>query len=367
MSVGCVTDSVEVYTASDAAPAGQRRIFLTQIIDPLGQAVTLTWDAQFKLVAIADAIGQVTTIAYEDPANPLRITKVTDPFGRHATFTYNAAGQLASITDVLGLTSRLDYGPEDFITALTTPYGVTSFRHEGNDNYVNRFVQATDPLGGTERVEYAYETPSLPDAVAANEVPTGFTAANVSLDSYNSFSWTKLAWSMAPGDLASATTTKWVVSPDTPGGAAFSTGVPHSVKKPLESRVWYLYPDQYTPAYAGSFSQPTRTGRIMDDGASQIYQATYNTQGSVLTKTDPLDRQTTYSYGTNGIDLLDVRQTTGGINDLLGTLHELHARSARRKASATRPVRPPRLTYNAAGQVLSITNPKSETTTLTYD
>ena len=71
---------------------------MTELIDPLGQALTLSWDSQVRLVAITDAIGQVTTIAYEHAPDPLKVTKVTDPFGRFATFVYNAAGQLASIT-----------------------------------------------------------------------------------------------------------------------------------------------------------------------------------------------------------------------------------------------------------------------------
>jgi YD repeat-containing protein len=91
---------------------------MTQLIDPHGQSVALTWDAQARLVAITDAIGQVTTIAYALAGDPLKITKVTDPFGRFATFTYNAAGQLASITDVMGLTSSFAYGLNDFVSTL---------------------------------------------------------------------------------------------------------------------------------------------------------------------------------------------------------------------------------------------------------
>ncbi len=357
--------TIEVYSASDAAPVGQRRVFLTQIIDPGGQGVSLTWDAQFKLVAITDAIGQVTTLAYQDAANPLRITKVTDPFGRASTFTYNAAGQLETITDVIGLTSRMNYGPEDFVTTLTTPYGRTTFRREPTDNFVNRFVEATDPLGGTERVEFRWQSDALATSLSATDVPSGFAAANASLDYYNTVYWDKLAWSRAPNDVSAATITKWVVSAEMPGGAAYSAGIAHSVKRPLESRVWYLYPDQSSPANAGSFSQPTRTGRIMDDGASQIVQVTYNAQGSVLTRTDPLGRQTTYTYAANGVDVLTVRQTTGGLNDLLATFANYTAhlpQSTTDGAGQTTTT-----TYNAAGQALTVTNAKQETTTFGYD
>ena len=68
----------EVYASSDGAPEGQRRVFLTELIDPLQQRLQFTWDAQSRLVAITDAVGQVTTIAYEDAADPLRITRITD-------------------------------------------------------------------------------------------------------------------------------------------------------------------------------------------------------------------------------------------------------------------------------------------------
>ena len=358
--------TMEAFTASDAGPVGQRRIFLTQIVDPQGQAVTLTWDGQMRLVAISDAIGQVTTLSYADLANPLRITTITDPFGRTATFTYNVAGQLASITDVLGLTSSLDYGPDDFVTGVRTPYGRTSFRHESADLYVNRFVEATDPLGGTEHLEFRWETTDLPASLPASDVPTGFTAANANMDHYNTFYWSKLAWSRAPGDPTAATITKWVLSPDIPGGNSYSAGVPHSVKKPLESRLWSLYPGQPSPPSAGTYSRPSRTGRVLDDGTSQIYDTTYNAQGSVLTKTDPFGRQTSYTYASNGIDLLEVRQTTGGMNDLLASYANYNAQhqpqSVTDAAGQTTT-----MTYNAAGQVLTVTNAKNETTTSTYD
>ena len=55
--------SVEVFAQSDGATSGQRRIFLTEIIDPRGQKLTLTYDSSLRLVAVTDALGQVTVIA----------------------------------------------------------------------------------------------------------------------------------------------------------------------------------------------------------------------------------------------------------------------------------------------------------------
>ncbi|MEO7678874.1 MAG: cysteine peptidase family C39 domain-containing protein, partial [Verrucomicrobiota bacterium] len=62
-------------------------VLLTQVVDQAGNAVTLTWSG-LRLIALTDAIGQVTTISYDHPSASGLITKVTDPFGRFATFDY---------------------------------------------------------------------------------------------------------------------------------------------------------------------------------------------------------------------------------------------------------------------------------------
>jgi len=187
--------TVEVFTVADR-PAGQpnRRIFLTEVIDPQGHAVTLTYYSSVRLVAIADALGQVTTLAYLDSADPLRITRVTDPFGRVATLTYDGSGRLTTVTDVAGLASSFTYDAGDFIAAMTTPYGTTTFRHE--PLFGTRRVEATDPAGGTERLEYHWSHSGL--ATTSSEVPTGFSAFNVDMHKYNVLYWDKLAMAAGP-------------------------------------------------------------------------------------------------------------------------------------------------------------------------
>jgi len=77
----------------------------------------------------------VTTVSYELAGDPLKITKVTDPYDRSALFEYDESGRLVKIADVIGITSEFEYGVNyeyvsstmDFIRALTTPYGTTTF------------------------------------------------------------------------------------------------------------------------------------------------------------------------------------------------------------------------------------------------
>src|SRR5205085_5409145 len=115
-----------------------------------------------------------------------------------------------------------------------------------------------------------------------------------------------------------------------------------------------------------SFSQPTKTGRVLDDGTSQVSQASYNAQGQVTSRTDPVGRQVSYTYVLNGIDRLETRQTTSGANDLLATPADYTSQhlpqSMTDAAGQTSSV-----SYNTAGQPLSVTNARQETTTFRYD
>jgi YD repeat-containing protein len=117
-----------VFSQSDGSIGTSRKIFLTEILDPFGNAVTLTYDGNLRLVAITDAIGQVTTLTYGNTNDLYKITRVTDPFTRFADFAYDSLGRLTNITDVIGLNSRFVYeGTGDFINSLITPYGTNTF------------------------------------------------------------------------------------------------------------------------------------------------------------------------------------------------------------------------------------------------
>ena len=188
--------SVEVFGQPDGASTYPRRVFLTAWKDPQGNTVTFTYDGSVRIVAATDALGQVTTVSYQH-ADPLKVTKVTDPFGRFATFAYDGSGRLTSITDMGGLTSTFTYGTGDFVTTMTTPYGTTRFS-KGERDY-DRWLEAVDPLGGRERIEYL-GGPTFSDPPAT--VPAGMNTWNQYLSKSNTFYWSKRAMALAPGDKA---------------------------------------------------------------------------------------------------------------------------------------------------------------------
>ncbi len=360
---------VEIYGLADTAPAGERRVFLTEIRDAAGLSVTLTYDSQYRLVAVTDALGQVSTLSYDLPGDPLKITAFTDPFGRVATLAYSSRGQLTSLTDTIGMRSEFTYDDGDFIATLTTPYGTTRFTHETADPANHPWVQAVDPLGGVRRLEYHISTTAVPATVPTGEVPTGFEAWNADLNTYVTFEWDARAWATSPGDVATATVTRWFLQG---WNGSFSklvvSSVPQTVKRPLEARSWYAYPGQVRTSptiEVGWTSQPSEVARVIEGGVQRTL-ATYNTLGYPTSTTDPLGRTTTYTYATNQIDLVEVRQLTSGGSDLLASYANYTA--AHRPQTVTDAAgQVTTLTYNAAGQVLTTTNPRNETTTYGYD
>jgi YD repeat-containing protein len=309
--------SIEVFSESDGAATAPRRIFLSEWKDPQGNKLTFTYDGQLRLVSVTDAIDQVTTLSYELATDPLKITKVTDPFGRFATFDYDEDGQLTRITDVIGLESELAYGTGEFIRELTTPYGTTTFRH-GSGPYnpaLNWWLEATDPLGGTERVEKLLKEAPVSSTDSGSTVPTGFSG-NTGLDTHLSVYYSKLSMDRAttdPPDPEDGNITRWRSSTF----YKISGFQVQSTKLPLENRVWYEHVGETISNGTGPDGRPAMIGRVLDDGSSQIYRYEYNSKGRITRETDPVGRETLYEYASNEQDLLRIKQKNGTSYDLL--------------------------------------------------
>jgi RHS repeat-associated protein len=146
--------------------------------------------------------------------------------------------------------------------------------------------------------------------------------------------------------------------------------VPHSIKKPLESRVWYRYPGQGSSSshslQNATTIEPAKIGRVLEGGASQVTSKTYNSKGMITSQIDPVGRQTNYTYATNGLDLLTVEQVRSGGTDVIQSYSDYasqHLPGTITDAAS----QDTDITYNSAGQPLTVTNAKNETTTYTYE
>jgi len=341
---------------------GSYRYFLTAKVDAFGQQITLSYDGQNRLVALVDSLGQVTTFEYGLAADPLKITKVTDPFGRFATFEYDASARLVKITDVVGIVSQFTYaGAGDFISALTTPYGTSTFAYgESGTNARDRWLELTDPQGDKQRIDTRNQWPGVADETVA---PDGMNVAPRSQVFRNTLYWGKKAMKEAPGQVASAHIRHFLHTQ-----LNVTSGLIESEKKPFENRIYYLYEGTNSPLYEGTSSNRTATGRVLDDGTSQVTRRTYNFYGHVTQATDPLGRVTDYVYAANQIDLLEIRQKTGPLPGNYEVLGKFTYNAQRLPLTTTDAAgQTTTYTYNPRGQPLTVTNAKNETTTFGYD
>lgn len=363
--------SVEIYAQSDGSTAYPRNVFLSQIIDPQGNALTLNYDSLMRLVSLTDATGRQTTFSYNQPAQPLLVTQITDPFGRSATLTYDDSGRLSSITDILGLTSSFTYDANSLVDVLTTPYGTTNFAYTApGTSGPPRFVQVTDPLGYHEREEWLEPAP-IPDSDPAATVPVGMPIAltNEYLTYRDSFYWDKNAYVDAgctPTGGCDYTQALDQHFAHVPGEAIKSTTI-ESIKKPLENRIWFAYAGQSASYSAGIYNKPIATGRVLDDGTTQLSQVSYDTSGffKPTQVIDPVGRTTSFAY-VNQVDLSAISQTTarGWPTTIAQFAYNYQHRplvfiDAAGQAS--------HYTYNAAGQLTSATNALHQTTKYFYN
>lgn len=365
-------------------------ILLTQVVDPAGNAVTVVWDSVEgvpRLRALVDAIGQVTTVGYESNLKPFQIVAVADPFGRVARFNYieqtlrffNGSTtnfirlqMLTSITDVLGLSSHFAYRRvdtdnlgqpifSDQIVKMITPYGETTFTTtETNIAGGIRVVETTFPDGSRDRVEFNQSITNMALSEPEALVPAGMPVSNANLRYRNTYYWSRTACASSYGDYSKAKIYHWLHL----GNFGTTAGILESTKEALENRVWYHY-GQFSANIAGTQNRPTHIGRVLDDGQTQLHRFGYNGLRNLTNSVDPLGRTLSYLYASNEVDLLEVRQTRAGNNELL--FSAAYNGQHRPLATVGTDGQTNNYTYNARGQLLSGTNPRGETTSSTYD
>lgn len=339
---------VEVFNQPD----GTGRIFMTQVIDRHGNSTVIQYDANFRLTSVTDTLSQVTSFTYVSNTignvGYYKISRITDPFGRFVSFAYESTTSvMTSITDVVSNLSTFttDNGTS-FISALTTPYGTTSFY---------QYVPPQDIL--------------QPPAVGLRfTFPDGSIAVleNWASETKSSFYWDREATTLYPNDpdnrvYSHCTTTKFLFDPAT----GLTSPVISFIKPPLESEIDYLTEGQ-SGNNVGTSDNPIQISRQMDDGSTQNYFYAYNKFGKVTKSTDPVGRIFSYLYAANGIDLLEIRQTRSGNNDLIGKWefnNDKHLPNLYIDGSGQLT----QYAYNSFGELTQVTDANSNVWTRAYD
>lgn len=299
--------------------------------DANGYAATVLYNEEGEAASITDALGDTTQLSYDANGN---LTNVALPGGAGYSYTYNSQGNLTSVMDALGYTTRFSYNGQGDLTGYTDAKGnTTSYAYNGKNDlasvtYANGAHQSYtyNPLGEAtqflnangQAIGYSYNT----QGQITQETFAGGSSYTFTYD--------------ADGNLTSATDAQGNVTRFVYGGDTSNTSNPDlltAVEYPDGTYLKFSY-------YAGG----QRAQSVDQTGFTVNY--TYDAAGRLSQLTDGNgNRIVQYAYDPAG----NLIQQDNG--------------------NGTRTV----TTYNAAGNVLSITNLAPDHTTVnsfdkyTYD
>jgi len=324
---------------------------LTRIHEPAGNQIVLTYTSG-NLTSISDSVSRAVSIGY-DTSN--RIIQIQDPLGRKVTYAYDTNGRLATVTDKIGNAA-----------------GQVPTQHQwkyGYDGTTQHITTVTDP-DNRVRITNTYDA-------SGRVYQQRDGLSQLTTITYNSGSTTTV---------------------DARGNS--STQSYDARKRALvDSRVVSGQTLILTRVYDSSGNLTSVTDRN-----NQTTDYTYDTQGNVLTKTDPqVDQQTpryvtqfVYDSKNNLTQVTDPRTfvTTSAYdattNVLLSVTAQIDATTsavtkyeyadATNKGMPTRSITPrgnlngtpdyayaTNLTYDAQGNLITRVDPDGAKTTFAYD
>ncbi len=275
---------------------------------------TFSYDAKNNVTSVTDARGKVTTYGYDAAGNT---TSVTQDGQTVATSTYDAAGRFLTSTDGRGSTTTSTYDTSGNLASLTDPLGnKTTYGYDA----AGRLSSRVDPLGNVAGADpNLYKTTWTYDG-AGRVLTESDPLGNTTTSSYDG-AGNKLTETDARGkvttygyDAANRLTT--VTAPD--GGVT-------------------------TSSYDAVGNKLSET-----DPRNNATTYTYDQDNRLASVTTPLGNKTTYSYDGNG-NQTKVVEPRGNVT---GANPDDYATTS---------------SYDAAGRLLTETDPLGHTTSYVYD
>ena len=311
---------------------------ITQIVDPVGRALTLTYDASN------------------------RITQISDPIGRTVQYTYNSQGTLATVTNAAGGVTTYAYDTSNNLLKTTDTRGVVIMQNTYDSN--GRVIQQVQADGGVLNFAYTLLNSLVPTSPVLQTVVTDALGNQTT---YRFDPTQNLLNVTDPTGQVRVFTHSLqqnnLVTSITGGGACPICGDPDSgdltftydASGNLLTRTDSLG-NTTTFTYDPVFSQVTS----ITDPLGNVTKYTYDASGNKASATDPNGNTTTYVYNTFG-QLIQSTNSLGG-----KTIHSYD--SFGNEATNTNAIGSTMTyTYDAVSRLIQGTDPLGRTTTLTYD
>ncbi len=126
---------------------------LVEIADPLGAIESFAYGSDDLLTAITDRRGAAASIAYTAPQGPggTRMVASIAKAGATLAFAYAPGTRITTVTDPGGSQWNLTYSPASLLTAVADPLGHATSFVWGTDKTL---LEVTDPLGTAATYDY---------------------------------------------------------------------------------------------------------------------------------------------------------------------------------------------------------------------
>jgi RHS repeat-associated protein len=293
----------------------------TSTVDRNGNTTTYSYDENGLFTSITDPAGLVTAFGYDGNG---RLSSITDPAGRITQVNMDAQGNLASITNADGTAVSYTYDANHLLVGKTDPRGFTTqYIYDGH----NRISEVHAPDGGTVRYR-PYDVQGL-----INDLPQG------------TGTFDNPAPLIKPSDIqvsktdARSQTTYYKIN---------SFGTFDEIN------------DSLGRVTKQEFDKAGNLTKIIRPDGSQILM-TYDEKGNLLTRTDPLNHITRFSYEPQFNQITSMTDPLGKVTnfgyDAKGNLTTIT--NALGKVTS--------IGYDARGLMTSITDPLAQVTTSGYD
>jgi RHS repeat-associated protein len=360
-------DNVEMYDNTGR---------LLSVADRAGNTQTLTYNPSTGLLSsVSDNVGHTLTFAYDDLD---RLTGVSAPSSSSTQYAYNTAGDLSQVTNIDGTTRQYEYSDPNWPTGISSVVDengqtVFSLSYDSQGRAVSSSLAGvsssmsfsynsdgsateTDPLGAERTFQF--------QEVGDYEFSTGVTGAPCFKCGYvASASYDGGGFPASETDFNGNVTT--YVHNDARGLETSRTEASGTTVARTITTQWsptYRLPTLISEYAGGTASgNPIRTTSFGYDGSGNLlskaitdpttgttrtWSYTSDSNGRMLTATDPRQNVTTYTHYTctTGSQCGQLETAT----DALGHITTYN-------------------TYNSDGHPLTITDPNGVVTTLTYD
>lgn len=344
---------------------------LLAIVDRNGEGMELGYDGQGRLSDVTDAAGRRATLAYDASA---RIASVTTSDGRSVSYGYEG-GRLASVTDVGGRMWRYTYGDAGRLVALVDPLGHTLVT---NAYGVDGRVQAqTDAVGKTTRFSWdpATETAAVTDAnggVWRHDYDAGVLVREI--DPAGKVTALAHDGDLNPVAVTSPSGERTTMTYDATGNLLVATA-PASLGTVRKTFTYDARNDpvEVTDARGAvtryTYTPEGNTETVTQDGV-RVASYAYDDEGRVVASTDGNGKTTRYAYAAATGDLVSVTDPLG--NETTYTYDGAGRVATRVDPKGNLPGASPAefrwsYAYDESGRQLTETDPLGHMSTNAYD